>query len=189
MPLTMSEIPNSFGKGGANIGDGDPVLAAILQQVRADLVALFAAAAAGTLAADGLSADAAGRAVIAAGYFDAATVAAKFVAGAIPMSKLAAVAAPATLSGPGAIDPTKGQTNFTSTAAGNALTLADGTYAGQKVVVFHSVKGASGTGVITPAHFDHTSVTLTDAYASAEFIWTGAAWTLGRLVGTATVTG
>lgn len=179
--------------------------------------AITTAANAGSLSAGGLSADANGRAVMASGYFDAATVALKFAAGcfaanstvralfaaglidaataasiiaagAIPASKLATVAAPATLSGPGAIDVTKGQTQFTSTGAGNALTLANGTYAGQKVVVFHAVKGSSGTGVITPTTFDHTSVTLTNAYESVEFIWTGSTWTIGRLIG-ATVTG
>ena len=96
--------------------------------------------------------------------------------------------APATRSGAGAISLTNHLTLFTSTGAGNALTLANGTYAGQRVRIIHSVKGASGTGVITPATFDHTSVTLTNVYASVEFIWTGSTWTIARLID-ATVTG
>ena len=187
--------------------------------IKAWVDAVTTAANLGTIAGGALTADGPGRAAFAANFFDATTVAAKFAAGcfaangtiralfaaglidsatatsiiaagAIPASKLATAAAPATLSGPGAIDVTKGQTSFTSTGAGNALTLANGTYAGQKVVVFHSVKGASGTGVITPTTFDHTSVTLTAVYDSVEFIWTGSTWTLGRLIGaTAVVTG
>jgi len=97
-------------------------------------------------------------------------------------------AAPATISGAGAISLTNHLTRFTSTGAGNALTLANGTYAGQRIRVIHSVKGASGTGVITPTTFDHTSVTLTNAYASVEFVWTGTTWTIARLID-ATVTG
>jgi hypothetical protein len=96
--------------------------------------------------------------------------------------------APATRSGAGAISLTNHLTLFTSTGAGNALTLANGTYAGQRVRVIHSVKGSSGTGVITPTTFDHTSVTLTNAYASVEFVWTGTTWTIARLID-ATVTG
>ena len=141
-----------------------------------------------TGAAGFLTADAGGRAVMAANYFDAATAAAKFADGAIPQAKLAFTAAPATKSGPGAIDITKRLTLFTSTGAGNALTLANGTYAGQAVRVIHSVKGTSGTGVITPTTFDHTSVTLTNVFSSVEFEWTGTTWTIGRLID-ATVTG
>lgn len=182
--------------------------------------ALITAVNAGTQVVNSLSADGPGRGIIAAGYFDAATVALKFAAGAfaanstiralfaaglidsatatsiiaagaIPASKMASVAAPDTKSGTGVtLDPTKAQTNYTTTAGGNTASLANGTYAGQKVVVFHAVKGSSGTVVITPATFDHTSVTLTDVYASVEFIWTGTTWTMGRLVGSGvTVTG
>ena len=177
--------------------------------------AVTTAANLGTVAGGALTADAPGRAAFAANFFDATTVAAKFAAGcfaanstiralfaaglidaataasiiatgAIPAAKLATVASPVVLSGAGAIDITKSQTNFTSTGAAQALTLANGTFAGQKVVVFHSVDG--GSGVITPTTFEHTSVTLTNAYDSVEFIWTGATWTLGRLIG-ATVQG
>ena len=38
--LTQTIIPDSFGKGGANIGDGTPTLAAILQQIQANLTVL-----------------------------------------------------------------------------------------------------------------------------------------------------
>ena len=138
------------------------------------------------LAAGVIAATSTGRALFGAGVFDLTTVTSAFAANSIPASKLVTVAAPGVLSGAGAIDITKIQTNFTSTGAGQALTLANGTFAGQRVVVFHSVDG--GSGVITPTTFDHTSVTLTNVYDSVEFVWTGATWTLGRLIG-ATVQG
>jgi hypothetical protein len=152
-----------------------------------------------------LTADTAGRAVMATGYFIAATVLDKFAAGsidataaasifadaAIPSSKLQTVGAPDTKSGSGVtLDITKNQTQYTTTGAGNTAALPNGTYAGQRHVIFHAVKGSSGSVIITPATGQHTSVTLTDVYASVEFIWNGTTWAIGRLVGSGvTVTG
>ena len=188
--------------------------------IKAWVDAVTTAANLGTIAGGALTADGPGRAAFAANFFDATTVAAKFAAGAfaandtvralfaaglvnatmaasifaagsIPSSKLQTVAAPDAKSGSGVtLDITKGQTQYTTTGAGNTAALPSGTYAGQKHVVFHAVKGASGSVIITPSSGDHTSVTLTDAYASAEFIWSGTTWILGRLVGSGvTVTG
>jgi hypothetical protein len=215
MPISPATVGSSDGKNDIYRGHNKKAYT----RLRTLVNAMAAAINAGAQVVNSLTADAPGRGVIQAGYFDAATVALKFAAGcfaanstiralfaaglfdsatvtsvfaaaSIPSSKLATTVAPATLSGPGAIDSTKKLTLFTSTGAGNALTLADGTYAGQVVVVHHTVKGASGTGVITPTNCQHTSVTLTAAYDSVEFVWTGATWAIGRLVGaTAVVTG
>lgn len=65
-----------------------------------------------------------------------------------------------TLSGAGAVDPNAPVTLFTSTGAAQALTLADGSRAGQRKRIYHSVDG--GSGVLTPAHLaDGTSHTIT----------------------------
>ena len=44
------------------------------------------------------------------------------------------------------MSPTISVTEFTSTGAGNALTLANGTTVGFEKTLTHSVKGASGIG-------------------------------------------
>ena len=45
--LTQTIIPDSFGKGGANIGDGDPTLVNLLKQIQANLTILAAASGTG----------------------------------------------------------------------------------------------------------------------------------------------
>lgn len=87
-------------------------------------------------------------------------------------------AAPQTLTGPGAASVTTRVTFLAPTAGGNAITLADGTYAGQSKV-FHI--GATEPGgkscVITPAHFGtNTSITLSLADAWIELVWDGTNW-------------
>lgn len=92
-------------------------------------------------------------------------------------SKIGAASTPQALSGAGAINVTSGTTFFTSTGAGNALTLANGTYAGQIKRVSHAVKGSSGTGVITPATpLNFATATLTAVRDWVEFVWNGTAW-------------
>ena len=98
------------------------------------------------------------------------------------------VRAPTPLSGAGAVIPGD-VCMFTSTGAGNALTLANGTYPGQVTTVVHSVKGSSGTGVITPANGDHTSVTLTAVGDAVGFIWDGSKQRLEWTSGSPTITG
>lgn len=83
------------------------------------------------------------------------------------------------LSGAGAIDLTKGLTKFTSTGAGNALTIADGSYVGQEHTIVHVVDG--GTGVLTAGGALHltagiTTITLTNAWEWVKLRWTGALW-------------
>ena len=51
MSLTQTTIPDSFGKGGSNIGDGTPVISAVLQEIQSNLVVVDAAQAAALAAA------------------------------------------------------------------------------------------------------------------------------------------
>lgn len=96
--------------------------------------------------------------------------------------KIVGFGAPQALSGPGAINVTTLVTNFTSTGAGDALTLANGTRAGQMKLVTHIVDG--GSGVITPTTASgFTTCTLTNVRDSVTLCWTGAAWTVASYVG------
>jgi len=97
--------------------------------------------------------------------------------------------APSTLSGAGAIPITSATCLFTSTGAGNALTLADGTRVGQRLKVIHTVKGASGTGVISPAHpGNFATATITALKDGVDFEWTGSVWNVVSYTGTASFT-
>lgn len=56
------------------------------------------------------------------------------------------------LSGPGAINITQPVTKFSSTAAGNALTLANGVEGQLKTIVYVAETAGGDTGVLTPAN-------------------------------------
>lgn len=93
-------------------------------------------------------------------------------------AKLALLAAaPQALSGAGAITLTEPTTLFTSTGAGNALTLADYSGSGSfRKRIIHAVKGSSGTGVITAGaalHLGHSiaSITFTNVRAWVDLEW------------------
>lgn len=71
------------------------------------------------------------------------------------------VAGVQSLSGPGAINLTTFATAFTSTAAGNALTLADGTVGQIKVIAYVAQAAGPDTGVLTPTStVGYTTVTF-----------------------------
>lgn len=75
----------------------------------------------------------------------------------------ATIFTPAARSGSGAISITASSTAFTSTAAGNALTLANGTD-GQIITIAHVSQAALGTGVLTPTTANgFATVTFTNA--------------------------
>ena len=83
------------------------------------------------------------------------------------------------LSGAGAIDLTKGLTRFTSTGAGQALTIADGSYIGQEHVIVHVADG--GSGLLTAGGALHltpgiATITLTNAWEWVRLRWTGSVW-------------
>lgn len=82
------------------------------------------------------------------------------------------------LSGAGAIDPTKSLIRFTSTGAGQALTLADWTGRGNpEFTILHVVDG--GSGVLTAGGALHlttgvATITLTNRWEWVRLRWTGA---------------
>jgi hypothetical protein len=56
------------------------------------------------------------------------------------------------LSGPGAVNVTQPVTKFTSTTAGNALTLADGIEGQLKTIVYVAEAAGGDTGILTPTN-------------------------------------
>ena len=76
------------------------------------------------------------------------------VTGALPVANggTGASAAVQALSGPGAINITSLATAFTSTAAGNALTLADGAQGQLKTIIYVAEAAVLDTGILTPAN-------------------------------------
>jgi len=78
----------------------------------------------------------------------------------------------------GAISPTDGFAIFDSAIAGMAMTLANGTIAGETISYMFRTKTGAGTVVITPtALTGGTTLTLSTAGLRGQLIWTGAAWT------------
>lgn len=89
--------------------------------------------------------------------------------------KVVGFGAPQALSGAGAVNVTTLATLFTSTGGAQALTLADGTRAGQLKFICHVVDG--GSGVLTPTTATNfTTVTFTNVYDWVALIWSGTAW-------------
>lgn len=91
-------------------------------------------------------------------------------------------AANQSLSGAGAVNVTSPLTFYTSGGASEALTLADGTAAGQIKTVVHETAG--GSGILTPTNFeDGTTITLNSQYDEWQGIWTGTTWRTISAVG------
>jgi hypothetical protein len=82
--------------------------------------------------------------------------------------------APESLSGPGALDITKRTSLLTATGGSNAVTLADGSYPGQRKTVRAVAGYFPNSTTITPAH--GTVVTFLVNNEWAEYEWDGAAW-------------
>ena len=79
------------------------------------------------------------------------------------------------LAGAGAVNVTSTLTEFESTGAAEALTLADGSEVGQIKTVVHNVDG--GSGVLTPANFvDGATITFTTLAEAWTGMWTAAGW-------------
>jgi len=105
---------------------------------------------------------------------------ATFGSGTVSMQNLTAsgalIGTPQALSGAGAVNVTTTATDFTSTGAANALTLANGT-AGQFKFICHAVKGTLGTGVLTPTTcIGFTTITFNNAGDSVTLRYTSAGW-------------
>jgi hypothetical protein len=81
------------------------------------------------------------------------------------------------LSGPGAVNITTLTTAFTSTAAGNALTLADGAAGQLKTIVYVAEAAGGDTGVLTPTNLGSaTTITFNDIGDSVTLQFIGADW-------------
>ena len=81
------------------------------------------------------------------------------------------------LSGPGAVNITSLATAFTSTAAGNALTLADGAQGQLKTVIYVAETAGGDTGVLTPTNLGSaTTVTFNAVGDSVTLQFAGTDW-------------
>ena len=81
------------------------------------------------------------------------------------------------LSGAGAVNITTLTTAFTSTAAGNALTLADGAAGQLKTIVYVAEAAGGDTGVLTPTNLGSaTTITFNAVGDSVTLQFIGADW-------------
>jgi len=81
------------------------------------------------------------------------------------------------LSGPGAVNITTLTTAFTSTAAGNALTLADGAQGQLKTIIYVAEAAGGDTGVLTPTNLGSaTTITFNAVGDSVTLQFAGTDW-------------
>ena len=81
------------------------------------------------------------------------------------------------LSGPGAVNITALTTAFTSTAAGNALTLADGAQGQIKIIIYVAEAAGGDTGVLTPTNLGSaTTITFNAVGDSVILQFAGTDW-------------
>jgi hypothetical protein len=81
------------------------------------------------------------------------------------------------LSGPGAVNLTTMTTAFTSTATGNALTLANGTAGQLKLIVYVAEAAGADTGILTPTNLGAgTTITFNDVGDSCLLQFIGTDW-------------
>lgn len=101
------------------------------------------------------------------------------VTGALPVANggTGASAAVQSLSGPGAVNITSLVTAFTSTATGNALTLADGAQGQLKTIIYVAEAAGGDTGVLTPANLGSaTTITFNAVGDSVTLQFAGTDW-------------
>lgn len=101
------------------------------------------------------------------------------VTGALPVANggTGASAAVQSLSGPGAVNITSLATAFTSTATGNALTLADGAQGQLKTIIYVAEAAGGDTGVLTPANLGSaTTITFNNVGDSVTLQFAGTDW-------------
>jgi hypothetical protein len=81
------------------------------------------------------------------------------------------------LSGPGAVNITSLATAFTSTATGNALTLADGAQGQIKTIIYVAEAAGGDTGVLTPTNLGSgTTITFNAVGDSVTLQFAGTDW-------------
>jgi hypothetical protein len=101
------------------------------------------------------------------------------VTGALPVANggTGASGAVQALSGPGAVNITSLATAFTSTATGNALTLADGAQGQLKTVIYVAEAAGGDTGVLTPTNLGSaTTITFNAVGDSVTLQFAGTDW-------------
>jgi hypothetical protein len=101
------------------------------------------------------------------------------VTGALPVANggTGASGAVQALSGPGAVNITSLVTAFTSTATGNALTLADGAQGQLKTVIYVAEAAGGDTGVLTPTNLGSaTTITFNAVGDSVTLQFAGTDW-------------
>ena len=110
------------------------------------------------------------------------------VTGALPVANggTGASGAVQALSGPGAVNITSLATAFTSTATGNALTLADGAQGQIKTVIYVAEAAGGDTGVLTPTNLGSaTTITFNAVGDSVTLQFAGTDWWVVGLRGAA----
>lgn len=81
------------------------------------------------------------------------------------------------LSGAGAVNITQPVTKFTSTATGNALTLADGVEGQLKTIVYVAEAAGADTGILTPTNLGAgTTITFTNVGDACILQFLGTEW-------------
>ncbi len=108
------------------------------------------------------------------------------VTGALPVENggTGASATVQSLSGAGAVDVTSLTTAFTSTATGDALTLADGTEGQIKNIVYVAEAAGADTGILTPSNFGNGStITFNAVGDSCQIQFIGTDWWVVSLNG------
>jgi hypothetical protein len=101
------------------------------------------------------------------------------VTGALPVANggTGASATVQSLSGPGAVNITSLATAFTSTATGNALTLADGAQGQLKTIIYVAEAAGGDTGILTPTNLGSaTTITFNAVGDSVTLQFAGSDW-------------
>jgi hypothetical protein len=101
------------------------------------------------------------------------------VTGALPVANggTGASATVQALSGPGAVNITSLATAFTSTGAGNALTLADGAQGQLKTIIYVAEAAGGDTGILTPTNLGSaTTITFNAVGDSVTLQFAGTDW-------------
>jgi len=110
------------------------------------------------------------------------------VTGALPVANggTGASATVQALGGPGAVNITSLATAFTSTAAGNALTLADGAQGQLKTIIYVAEAAGGDTGVLTPTNLGSaTTITFNAVGDAVTLQFAGTDWWVVGLRGAA----
>lgn len=81
----------------------------------------------------------------------------------------------------GVLDPTASFIQVTTTGT-DVLSLADGTFPGQQLIVNIAVDG--GSGAVTPTTAAFTNVALLAAGDNCTLVWAGATWNCAAVAGT-----